>query len=374
MRVLLLDTTAYQPTTPFFLNGLHDLAKRGPSAYQIDFVDEASFSSTRNSIVSRGVRRIFNFPPLDRAGLNRALLDRALVFKPSVLLICKGAYVLPETLFRIKRETGALLVNYATDDPFNLRASTNELVASIALYDLYACTKRAIMDDVLSAGCKNVAYIPFAYKPEVHFPEPPAYQREVERFGCDVAFVGGCDSERIPFFAELLRRTPRLNLKLYGGYWNRHPSLRPFWQGFALGRDYRMALGGAKIALNLVRRANRDGHVMRTFEIPACGAFMLAERTQEHLELFREGESAAYFGSPEELASQVSYYLAHDEEREAIARKGHVKVTRGSHSYLDRLLALLDAVGSLQSARSETEGVVNERAPFRIRISQPLQR
>jgi spore maturation protein CgeB len=347
MRVLLLDTTAYEPSTPLFLTALEELKKREPAAYDFTFIDDANFVSMRNSILSRALRKVLRISPVNRAAINRFLVDRATALKPTVVLICKGAYVLPETLHHIKSQTGALLVNYATDDPFNFRVSTNELVASIPLYDLYACTKRAIMDDVLSAGCKNVAYIPFAYKPEVHFPEAPTNQTDVERFGCDVAFVGGCDRDRIAFFAELLRRIPRLNLKLYGDYWNSHPSLRPYWQGFAIGRDYRMTLGGAKIALNLVRRANRDGSSMRAFEIPACGAFMLAERTGEHLELFGENDTAAYFATPEEAAAKVDYYLVHHEERKIISGKALAKVTSQGHSYLDRALALFDAVSSL---------------------------
>ncbi len=350
MRVLLFETTAYQPSSPLFLTALQELARREPNNYDFTFVDEACFGRGRNSILSRAMSRLLGLPPLNRARLNRFLVDRALTFKPNIILICKGAYVLPETLRRIKCETGALLVYYATDDPFNKRVSTDELVASIPLYDLYACTKRAIMNDVVSAGCRNVIYMPFAYKPEVHFPEPPTNQRDFERFASDVAFVGGCDSDRIPIFTELLRRIPRLKLKLYGGFWNRHPSLRRYWCGFAMGRDYRMALGCAKIALNLVRRANRDGHVMRSFEIPACGAFMLAERSLEHLEIFSEGGEAAYFTSPEELTEQVEYYLDHDRERQLIARRGHAKITTQANTYSDRLRSLLDLAASMEKA------------------------
>ncbi len=342
MRVLLFDTTAYEPVTPLFLSALRELAGNQTHVTDYCFVDEAGFGCRCGSLLARAARRILKMPPLDRANLNRSLLQRALVFKPSAVLVCKGAYLFPETLASIKRETGAALINYATDDPFNPRACTRELIASIPLYDVYACTKRAIMDDVRNAGCKNVIYLPFAYKPEVHFPEVPREPEDVKRFACDIAFIGGCDSDRIPYFTELLRRIPNLNLRLYGGYWNRHPVLRRYWRGFVVGREFRMAIGGAKISLNLVRRANRDGHVMRSFEIPACGGFMLAESTSEHLEIFGSTDSAVYFSTPEELAAKAEYYLPREEQRAATASRFYTAITTAKHSYLDRVRALLD--------------------------------
>jgi spore maturation protein CgeB len=104
-----------------------------------------------------------------------------------------------------------------------------------------------------------------------------------------------------------------------------------------------MALGGAKIGVNLIRRETRDDHVMRTFEGPACGAFMLNERTDEHLELFEEGTEATYFASPEELVDKVRYYLAHDSERERIRAAGHAKIVASSHTYKNRLIEILQA-------------------------------
>jgi spore maturation protein CgeB len=352
VRLLLFDTTAYEPSSPLFLEAAEELAQSRSGQFSYMMCDEAPFAKTRRWLIPRIARRIMRRPPVNCGELNHEFLARARAFRPDVVLVGKGAFLAPATLARVKRETGALLVNYATDDPFNSRVSTQDLIDAIPLYNLYACTKRAIMADVVRAGCANAIYVPFAYKPSVHYPEPPATLEEHRRFDSDVVFIGGCDNDRIPFFTELLRKMPRLNLKLYGGFWSRHPSLRRYWCGFAMGREYRMALGGAKIALNLVRRANRDGHVMRSFEIPACGAFMLAERTPEHLELFGQND-AAYFTSLEELAARVDYYLARDQEREAIARRGRLRVTSEAHSYLDRLLALLNAADSLRSSGSE---------------------
>jgi hypothetical protein len=149
---------------------------------------------------------------------------------------------------------------------------------------------------------------------------------------------------------EPLVEAGNIDLALYGGYWTHTARFRPFARGFAVGRQYRVALHGAAIALCLVRRANRDGHAMRTFEIPACGAFMLAERTEEHLALFREGQEAAFFGSSEELVSKVRYYLAHADERRRIAQAGYNRIVNGGNTYRDRLSELVHAAAAADPA------------------------
>ena len=60
-------------------------------------------------------------------------------------------------------------------------------------------------------------------------------------------------------YLETLKHKPKLA---------RDRELRRYHGGFAVGRDYRLALSCTKVAPCLVRRSNRDGHVMRTFERP----------------------------------------------------------------------------------------------------------
>jgi len=345
VKILLHDTTLYGPPSPFFVEGLQLLKKSHRCDYE--FVDLAEFlRPLQKSLVHKIGYRILGRRPLTYWALNRAMLESARRLRPDLLIVCKGAYVAPDTLKSIKAETGATLINYATDDPFNPLVSNSSLVESVSIYDLFATTKRAIIEDLKKAGCKNIVYIQFAYQPSVHFPEAPATAQERARFESDVVFLGGCDADRIPFFEALVRAFPDLRLHLYGGYWQRHPTLRRYARGMAVGRDYRLALSGSAIALNLVRRANRDGHVMRTFEIPACGAFMLAERTDEHRELFDEGREAAYFSSPDEMVEQVGFYLAHPSLRKQIGDAGYRKVTSGRHTYTDRLLQMIAAAGA----------------------------
>ena len=58
----------------------------------------------------------------------------------------------------------------------------------------------------------------------------------------------------------------------------------------------RAASASAKVCLCLVRRANRDGHTMRSFEAAAIGGCILAEDTADHREIFGpEDYAARYF-------------------------------------------------------------------------------
>ena len=100
----------------------------------------------------------------------------------------------------------------------------------------------------------------------------------------------------------------------------------------------------AAVNLCLVRRANRDGHVMRTFEIAASGGFMLAEDTEEHRDLLGPaGECVLYFSSPEQAAEQAHWAIGNPEERQQMAAATFACITRGRHTYGDRLQSILGA-------------------------------
>jgi spore maturation protein CgeB len=333
MRILLIGSGVFYGVSAFFRHALESMDE-----HQFTFLDEDRYSG--RSLVHRIAYRLLGRRPLAYWAFNRDVLIQAQKYQPQIVLVVKGAHLAPRTLARVKQTTGAFLVNYATDDPFNPSHRHAGLIASIRYYDLYVSTKRAIMDDVRQAGCSDVIYVPFGYAPELHFPEKPATQDEMNKFTCDVVFAGGGDADRFPIL-RAIASIPDIALHLYGGYWKKDTFLAPYARGFVLGRDYRLALGRANIALCLVRRANRDGHVMRTFEVPACGGFMLAERTEEHLELFEENKEAVFFSSTEELVEKTRFYLAHESDRNQIAENGYKRVVEGNNTYTHRLQDIL---------------------------------
>jgi spore maturation protein CgeB len=85
------------------------------------------------------------------------------------------------------------------------------------------------------------------------------------------------------------------------------------------------------------------------FEIPAAGAFMLAQRGQgEPLEFFKEGEEMACFGDVKELREKISHYLTHDEERYAIQVAGQRRVLGSGYLAPSRLERVLQVYRELK--------------------------
>src|SRR6202162_4350833 len=180
MRFLYAETTAYAPSSAHFLEALEARVARGEHEFR--FLDEADFIKSSRSFAEGIADRVARRPTSGYQQLNRALVEHAAAFSPDMILIGKGRWFTPAALEAAKKVSGATLVNWATDDPFNPADSSRELVKSIPLYDLYVCTKKDIMNDVRRAGCVNVAYVRFGYKPEVHFAEAPATDEECGRF------------------------------------------------------------------------------------------------------------------------------------------------------------------------------------------------
>jgi spore maturation protein CgeB len=127
-----------------------------------------------------------------------------------------------------------------------------------------------------------------------------------------------------------------------GGYWPRYPVFRSYALGVKSPEVIRCLTAAAKVNLCLVRLANRDGHVMRTFEIPAAGGCMLAQDTDEHREILGpEGEAVVYFRDAKEAAERARELLRDAIERKRLASALHHRIVGGAHTYAHRLATMI---------------------------------
>jgi spore maturation protein CgeB len=237
-------------------------------------------------------------------------------------------------------EMGIRRLNFLTDDPWNPAHRAPWFMQALSHYDTVFSPRTANLTDLRNHGVPQVVYMPFAYAPEVHFEQAPESAVEQEIYRADVAFIGGADRDRVPYISALLRAGIRV--RLYGGYWGRYSATRPHSHGQATLEMVRKSASAACISLCLVRRANRDGNSMRTFELPAMGACILAEDTGEHRRIFGEdGGAVRYFSNIDEMLAKVRRLLNDPGERERLRACAKRLVLDGGHRYKDRLAAML---------------------------------
>jgi spore maturation protein CgeB len=296
----------------------------------------------------------FDRRPLRLRGYGKSLLERCAEFQPHLVLCVGIAPISREVLLGI-RKMGIQVFDYLTDDPWNRGRYASWFFQALPHYDHVFSPRRANMQDLERHGCPAVSYLPFAYSEEMHLGSFPTVD-ENDPSRPDIAFVGGADSDRIPFMTALIQAN--FHLQLYGGYWERYSQTRRNACGHVQPQEAQRVTANAKIALCLVRRANRDGHVMRSLEIPAMGGCMLAESTAEHRDLFgEEGKAVLYFQDIPELIQKARWLLDHPEERLRLRTAVHQTITSGGHTYRDRLRSMLAYSALAADSQAEREHV-----------------
>ena len=242
---------------------------------------------------------------------------------------------------------GVLRINFLTDDPWNPVHEAPWFFAALARYDWVFSPRDANLARLRSVG-PRAEFLPFAYAPEIHFPEPASTDAERASLGADVMLAGGADPDRVALVAGLL--AAGLRVAVYGGYWDRYGTTRAAARGFLDAPGVRKATCSASTCLCIVRRANRDGHSMRSFEVPAMGGCLLAEDTPDHRRMFGpEGECALYFTGPGDAAEKIRTVLADPARGAALAAAAHRRITAGPNTYADRLQAMIDLCGGFTS-------------------------
>jgi spore maturation protein CgeB len=287
------------------------------------------------------------------------------------------ACVLPETIDRV-RALGIRTVNWYCNGSYQLH-----LASEISPhYDWCLVPEKFRMEDYRRMGARPIycqeAANPNIYKPydvpqdlgvtfigQAYGDRPAAIRRLIER-GIDVRVWGfgwralSEDAPAPPASARLARIARKLLTP--GGQraaWEKlktrlsaaaRPSAAPapvLLPSRVLGGvldDAEMIRTYSRSKINLGFSTCGDTHLtkerilqvrLRDFEVPMSGGFYMVEYMEELEEFFEIGKEIVCYRDFEDLADKVTYYLAHDSERERIRRAGHERCKR-DHSWQRR--------------------------------------
>lgn len=162
---------------------------------------------------------------------------------------------------------------------------------------------------------KRYFYLPVAYDPYIHYP------LEINKT-IDVAFVGTKHIDRAH-----IAKIP--GIKIYGNEWG--DGIYPVYTA-----KKRKVYAQTRIMVNHHVEGDTSPN-MRTFECLAMGTFLLSDLVPEYL----DGGMAKYTSS-DDLLTKIEYYLEHEVERKAIAKKGNELVK--PHTYEARMGQMLEVI------------------------------
>ncbi len=303
---------------------------------------------TRNRIPHRLTIRSGSVRTKSLEQFNRVLENAVVNSGAQALLSFSLEWLLPETVRSLRRK-GIRVICFFPDNPFLPHPMHRPETIPVAREaDLCLIYSELVMSKLKEAGVPHAAFLPFAWDPEV-FP----YQGDQQQGSWPgVLFLGTWDRHREAILEKL---APHVPLRIFGSaYWgtrtSRSSPLRHCWQGKSLHlADAARVIRESAVCLNILRLQHiidgvPDGLIMRHFEAPGAGGFLLSTRGRGATDLFPEGESGEYYSDSDECIEKIKRYISDETARRLIADRAHT-IVEAHHRYTDRagqLLRMLD--------------------------------
>ena len=287
--------------------------------------------------------------PLFVTILERTLIQTVRQHQPQVIFFEKSQWLRPRTFSKLRDAgpVGMVLAHYNPDEFFD-SDNPNKwgfFLEAIPYYDVHFIPKPSNLQGYLDHGGKHIHVFDRSFDPSFHRPVPLSPE-EKERFGCEIGFIGKWAPHREQVIAEVIRSG--IPVAVWGNGWYRGPhweTIRPHWRGPAqYGEEYPKAICGMGIALHFLRKENFDEQDSRSFELPACGACMVAGRSPAHERLFEEGKEAFFFDETSELISILKDLQANPDLCKQIGEQAREKSVHSPYDHDARLTEFLSFI------------------------------
>lgn len=315
--------------------------------HEVETVDRSVFLDTGPAWL-RKVKLHLHIGP-GMAEYNSILCQKAGAFHPDLIYIDHGLSLWPETIRQLAKHSAKLV--HFTSEYFKVNEYTyRHFYKVVDQFDAHVITNRLVIPKLREKKARKIILSEFAYDPLLHL--PPVWNLDEEKqFSNDIIFIGHWEPATEKIIAHL--RGEGIRVCVRGPGWYNAKSLRDRMSiRPVFGEDYVKLIAGAKIGLGILSKWNKNQSMSRTFEIPAIGGFLLAERTDEHCSYFEEGKEAEYFASLDELVDKTKFYLENDRIRKEVAFAGRQRCLHSGYRHEDRMQKILDDIFVVSSGEN----------------------
>lgn len=288
-----------------------------------------------------GVRSLIRIvPPLDilrrwdNERMNARLVQTAIRFKPSILLVWNGDSISERTI-RAIADNGAVTANWFLD----LMTHWKIIERVAPAYDFFFSPDRRVIQALHDIGI-NALRASFAYAAVFNqYPEGPRPY--------PISFVGSYHPDIWRQREDLLASVADLGVNVWGPSAWRKSRLKNFYHGAARGPTMVEVYRKSRIVLDVPwDHITADAVSIRPYEATASGACLFFYDIRPEMpELFVPDFEYVPFRTVAELHEKAAYFLSHTDELDVIARAGHARFMR-DHTYEARLSSMIEAIRS----------------------------
>ena len=286
------------------------------------------------------------FKQKGRESMNQELLSLVKESRPDLVMFSLYTnQFIPEMVDELRKYTKTLC--FFHDDGWRVEFSR----FWARHFDWFSTTDSHRVQEYRHLGYDNAIYFPYACNPVIYkkLDLPKKY---------DVSFVGGAHPYRRWFVRKL--KKAGINAYAAGSGWP---------VGHLTQEEMVRVTNQSKINLNLSNSKSWDLRYLlslilspkglyswlrspknveqmkaRAFEINGCGGFQLSYYVDGLEHCYEIGQEIVVYLDVDDLIRKVEYYLAHDDEREAIANRGYQR-TLAEHTYAQRFQSVFARIG-----------------------------
>jgi spore maturation protein CgeB len=257
---------------------------------------------------------------------------------PDVIITAK-LDILSESFLSQLKSVSKILLNINPDHPYVIHKNNIDvLLNTLKYYDAVFTFGKGIIPVYYQLGAKQVYWLPFAYDPEIHFVS------KTSDYIYDCSYFGSWAKIQEHYISSLMDENYKVGI--FGPRWykSKNKNVKKSWiKDAGIGKGISAEVSKSRIVFNLIRAEHGCFHSMKTFELPACGAFIISNRSNEQLEFFPE-TAVCYFDTLDELKEKVKFYRNKDDIRNKFIKESLDFVK--NHTYDARATNLVNFINT----------------------------